>query len=486
MTNYGKYSNLEMPESFNFNAEIFSASSDSTTPVALYANLRQIFPETLLLECVEPHTPETASSFVCADAVARFSIKNGKAEIEREGRKISEIDLTTNSAVAAFDEFQNSIKIESGENNDSSGLFGYVGFSAIPHFEDIRFSKLPPPDEQIADMQFALYRYVFRFDHFRNSLTATKLRDAESPLNTTIALSDLFAKITRRRAVEFPFAAEGGETAEISDADFAEIVRTCQRHINRGDVYQIVPSRKFSAKYRGDEFAVYRALRSINPSPFLFFFDYGGFSLFGSSPEAQLLIKNKTATLHPIAGTYPRGKHESEDREFAAKLINDSKENAEHVMLVDLARNDLGRNCSVVQVEKFKTVEFYSHVIHLVSQVSGKLNENVSAAQVFADTFPAGTLSGAPKYRAMQILNELEPSARSFYGGSVGFFGLDGSCTQAIMIRSFLARKRQLIFQAGAGVVADSVPEKETAEVRNKLAALRRAIEQAETKFKQG
>ncbi|MDQ4122077.1 MAG: anthranilate synthase component I family protein [Acidobacteriota bacterium] len=469
-----------MPESFNFNAEVFNASSDSTTPVALYSNLRQIFPETLLLECVEPHSPETASSFVCADAIARFSVKNGKAEIEREGRKISEIDLKADSAIAAFDRFRNSIKIQTGENDSSSGLFGYVGFSAIPHFEDIRFSKLPQSDEQIPDMQFALYRYVFRFDHFRNALTATKLHNAENPSEKTTPLSDLFATITRRRAVEFPFAAEGGEAAEISDADFAEIVRVCQRHINRGDVYQIVPSRKFSVAFRGDEFAVYRALRRINPSPFLFFFDYGGFSLFGSSPEAQLLIKNRTATLHPIAGTYPRGKNAQEDLEFAQNLINDSKETAEHVMLVDLARNDLGRSCSSVRVEKFKTVEFYSHVIHLVSQVSGKLNDDVSAAQVFADTFPAGTLSGAPKYRAMQILNELEPSARSFYGGSVGFFGLDGSCTQAIMIRSFLARRRKLIFQAGAGVVADSVPEKETAEVRNKLAALRRAIESAE------
>lgn len=473
-----------MPESFNFNAEILNASSDTTTPVAMYGNLRQIFPETLLLECVEPHQPETASSFVCADAVARFSIKNGKAEIEREGRKIAEFDLTSESAVAAFDEFQNSIKIRSGENTNSAGLFGYVGFSAIPRFEDIRFSKLPPADEQIAEMQFALYRYVFRFDHFRNSLTAIKLQDAENAADKTISLSDLFAKITRRRPVEFPFSSEGNEAAEISDAEFAEIVRVCQRHIRRGDVFQIVPSRKFAVNYRGDEFAVYRALRRINPSPFLFFFDYGGFSLFGSSPEAQLLIKNKTATLHPIAGTYPRGQNEREDREFAGKLLADAKETAEHVMLVDLARNDLGRNCSSVKVEKFKTVEFYSHVIHLVSRVTGKLNDGVSAAQVFADTFPAGTLSGAPKYRAMQILNELEPSARSFYGGSVGFFGLDGSCTQAIMIRSFLARRRKLILQAGAGVVADSVPEKETAEVRNKLAALRRAIEQAENNFK--
>ncbi len=286
--------------------------------------------------------------------------------------------------------------------------------------------------------------------------------------------------ITYRRAPEYEFARVGEEKANISDEDFAETVRTCQKHIRRGDVYQIVPSRKFVQPFRGDEFQVYRALRCINPSPFLFFFDYGNFALFGSSPEAQLLIRDRIATLHPIAGTYPRGANKTEDREFAEKLQNDPKESAEHVMLVDLARNDLNRNCSGVGVESFKQVEFYSHVIHLVSKVSGELAGSTSAAEILSDTFPAGTLSGAPKYKAMQILNDLEPSGRSFYGGSVGFLDLNGDCTQAIMIRSFLARKRKLIFQAGAGIVSDSDPLKETEEVRNKLGALRRAIEMAE------
>ena len=469
---------------FSFSTEIITTNADDKTPVALYANLRQIFPETLLLECVEARSLETAASYLCADPIARFAIKNGAAVVEQRGRKSAEIKIdNTETLMRAFDDFQHSIKIEnrSETQEDLVGLFGYVGFSAIPLLEDIKFSQNPSARETIPDLQFALYRYVFRFDHYRHTLTALRLVDDDK---SVLNLSELLTRISARRAIEFPFRARGGELSEMTDNEYAKIIRTCQKHIQRGDVFQIVPSRKFVQNYSGDEFQVYRALRRINPSPFLFFYDYGGFSLFGSSPEAQLIIKNQTATLHPIAGTYPRGINPAEDLEFAQNLQNDPKENAEHTMLVDLARNDLGRHCRQIKVEKFKQIELYSHVIHLVSKVTGKLNDSTDAFRVLADTFPAGTLSGAPKYRALQILNEIEPSARSFYGGSVGFFGLDGSCTQAIMIRSFLAKNRRLVFQAGAGIVADSVPETETAEVRNKLAALRRAILAAE-EFKQ-
>ena len=474
-----------MSEIFSFSGEVIVASADRGTPVSLYANLRQFFPETLLLECVEYDSPQNARSYLCADPIIKFSITGGAAIIDYEGRKIKEIPLDgENSAVEAFEAFQNSLRVEFAERGeDLCGLFGYVGYSAIPHLEDIEFSKDKSVDEAIPDLQFALYRYVFRFDHYQNQLTAVELceKDASGKIEKN-ALSDLLEKITYRRAPEYGFERVGSESGNLDDEEFAETVRFCQRHIRRGDVFQIVPSCKFVQPFRGDEFAVYRALRRINPSPFLFFFDYGNFSLFGSSPEAQLIVCERKATLHPIAGTYPRGASAWEDLEFAEKLQNDPKETAEHVMLVDLARNDLSRNCRSVAVESFKKVELYSHVMHLVSHVSGQLNEGASAARVLADTFPAGTLSGAPKYRAMEIINELEPTARSFYGGSVGFFGLDGSCTQAIMIRTFLARRRKLTFQAGAGIVADSVPETETAEVANKLGALRRAILMAEEK----
>jgi anthranilate synthase component I len=442
-----------------------------------------MFPETLLLECIEYNSPETARSYLCADPIVKFSIKNNTGTVEKLGRKIKEINLTdSQTTIVEFNDFQNSLHVEFvGEaQSDLIGLFGYAGYSAIPHFEDIKFPIAPNENEQIPDLQFALYRYVFRFDHFQNQMSAIKLRETGEPENKSVSLIELLEKITFRRAPEYPFERVGDESANLSDADFQEIVKVCQKHILRGDVFQIVPSRKFVQPFRGDEFQVYRSLRRINPSPFLFFFDYGGFSLFGSSPEAQLIVRERVATIHPIAGTYPRGADKLEDSEFATRLAEDPKESAEHVMLVDLARNDLSRHCENVRVEAFKKIEFYSHVIHLVSRVAGRLNENASPMQILADTFPAGTLSGAPKYRTMQILNEIEPSGRSFYGGSVGFFGLDGDCTQAIMIRSFLARRRKLIFQAGAGIVADSVPEKETAEVSNKLAALRRAIEAAE------
>ena len=470
-----------MSEIHKFFAAVIDAPADRAAPVSLYANLRQNFSESLLLECLEYKSPENARSYLCADPILKFRVAGKKAIIEKNGRKIKEFNLeNAPTAIEIFDELRRSIHIET-ENlpDDLIGFFGYAGYSAIPCFEDIRFKNEPPDDEKIPDLQFAVYRYVFRFDHYRNSLTAMMLcenaEDAKSD-----ALKNLLEKITFRRAPEYAFRRVGAEEANQTDAEFAERVRVCQKHIQRGDVFQIVPSRKFGQNYSGDEFEVYRSLRRINPSPFLFFFDYGNFSLFGSSPEAQILIKKNTATLHPIAGTYPRGADEAEDKNFAATLAADPKETAEHTMLVDLARNDLGRHCASVKVEAFKEIEFYSHVIHLVSRVTGKLKKDSAALQILADTFPAGTLSGAPKYRAMEILNELEPTGRSFYGGSVGFFALSGECTQAIMIRTFLARRRKLIFQAGAGIVADSVPEKETAEVKNKLAALRRAIEFAE------
>ena len=464
-----------------FSVETLTQAADLVTPVSLYANLRQLFPETLLLECVEARSLEDSASYLCADPVLRFSVRGKIAKLEHNGRQTAEIELrAANQTVAAFRDFQNSIEFDRPEvARELAGLFGYVGFSAIPLLEDIEFAKTPDRENKIPDLQFALYRYVFRFDHFRHTLTAIRLTEANETTNA-LPLPELFERISRRRAVEFEFARRGDEIAETTDADFAGLVETCQRHIRRGDVFQIVPSRRFAQNYSGDEFQVYRQLRQINPSPFLFFYDYGGFSLFGSSPEAQLTVKNSTAALNPIAGTYARGRDAEEDRILSAKLQADAKESAEHIMLVDLARNDLGRHCERVTVERFKETELFSHVIHLVSRVSGAVESDADAFQIFADTFPAGTLSGAPKYRAMQILNNLEPSARSFYGGSVGFFGFDNSATLAIMIRSFLAKNRTLTFQAGAGVVADSVPQTETAEVKNKLAALRRAIQLAE------
>jgi anthranilate synthase component 1 len=254
------------------------------------------------------------------------------------------------------------------------------------------------------------------------------------------------------------------------------MVEKGKQHCFRGDVFQVVLSRAFHQQFKGDEFNVYRALRSINPSPYLFFFDYGDYKLMGSSPEAQLIIKEGKATIHPIAGTFRRTGNDEQDRELAAQLLEDPKENAEHVMLVDLARNDLSRLATNVEVESYRKIQYYSHVIHLVSEVTGKIQEGLNPFSLLAATFPAGTLSGAPKYRAMQIIDQYEPTARGFYGGCIGAVSFNGDFNHAIMIRSILSKSNTLYYQAGAGVVAKSVASSELEEVNNKLNALKQAI----------
>ena len=287
--------------------------------------------------------------------------------------------------------------------------------------------------------------------------------------------------IKNKNFPEYHFQSNGGEESTLTGEDFMAVVDNMKQHIYRGDVFQIVPSRPFSRKFLGDEFNVYRSLRSINPSPYLFYYDYGDFRIFGSSPEAQITIKNNIASIFPIAGTFKRSGDDLKDAEIAQRLENDPKESAEHVMLVDLARNDLSRHCEQVEVKAFKEVQYYSHLIHLVSHVSGKLRDDVSSFKIVADTFPAGTLSGAPKYRAMEIIDENEKTKRSFYSGAIGYFGFNGDFIHAIMIRSFLSKNNTLHYQAGAGIVADSDPESELKEVDNKIAALRKAIEMAES-----
>ena len=327
-------------------------------------------------------------------------------------------------------------------------------------------------------MQYNLYRYVIAIDHFKNELYISHNQLEGEPENN--GLEKLEYLIKNKNFPEYTFESKEAEQSNLTNEGFIAIVEKMKQHIYRGDVFQIVPSRAFSKQFQGDEFNVYRALRSINPSPYLFYFDYGDFRIFGSSPEAQITIKNRVASIFPIAGTFKRTGDDIKDAELAQKLIEDPKESAEHVMLVDLARNDLSRHCEQVEVRAFKEVQYYSHLIHLVSHVSGKLLPGVASFKVVADTFPAGTLSGAPKYRAMEIIDENEKTKRSFYSGAIGYLGFNGDFNHAIMIRSFLSKNNTLHYQAGAGIVAGSVPEMELKEVDNKIAALRKAIELAE------
>ncbi|MFM8832296.1 MAG: anthranilate synthase component I family protein, partial [Cytophagales bacterium] len=357
-----------------------------------------------------------------------------------------------------------------------AGLFGYMAYDSVRFFEKVDIQKNA---DAIPDIAYKLFRFVIVIDHFTNELYLFENR-VQGVQYAGYSVDEVEQLIYSNRFATFKFATVAEERSALTDEQYLQMVKKGIDHCHRGDVFQIVLSRRFTRPFRGDEFNVYRALRSINPSPYLFFFDLGNFKIFGSSPEAQIQIKNGEAHIYPIAGTFKRTGNDAEDAALAEKLAKDEKENAEHVMLVDLARNDLSRSAGQVQVEVFKEVQYYSHVIHLVSKVSGKLEGGACALQVAADTFPAGTLSGAPKPMALSLINQYEPGPRGFYGGCIGFLGFDGSFNHAIMIRTFISKNNELVFQAGAGVVAKSTPESELQEVNNKVAALRKAIELAE------
>jgi len=453
--------------------------ADTTTPVSIYLRLRDVFPNSLLLESSDYHSRENSTSYVCCEPISGFVLNNDELKItypDGAGQIFGkgEFDLISeiNKFIASFDTEANPGKMI------SNGLFGYFTHEAVEHFETIKLKESADGSRKIPVMQYHVYRYIIAIDHFKNELFIFHNQLQHEPENGGLEkLADL---IRNKNFPEYGFESKDEEQSNLTNEEFIAVVEKMKQHIYRGDVFQIVPSRGFSKKFLGDEFNVYRALRSINPSPYLFYFDYGDFRIFGSSPEAQITVKNEIASIFPIAGTFKRSGDDEKDAEIARQLENDPKESAEHVMLVDLARNDLSRHCGNVEVKAFKEVQYYSHLIHLVSHVSGKLLPGVSSFKVVADTYPAGTLSGAPKFRAMEIIDENEKTKRSFYSGAIGFLGFNGDFNHAIMIRSFLSKNNTLHYQAGAGIVAGSIPESELKEVDNKIAALRKAIELAE------
>ena len=451
--------------------------ADTTTPVSIYLRLRDVFPNTILLESSDYHSRENATSYVCAEPVAGIVLKDGVLNTYfPDGTKAQKSDFVLTKEIAAFKVKFNPVK-ETTDKHISTGLFGYFTWNTIQHFEDIKFTSTNPEEDKIPEMQYHVYRYIIAIDHFKNEITLVKniFNDDD-----TEDLSKLEYIIQNKNFPEYTFKTNGEEESNLTDEGFMDMVEQMKKHIYRGDVFQIVPSRSFSQTFLGDEFNVYRCLRSINPSPYLFYFDYGSFKLFGSSPEAQITVSNKVANIFPIAGTFKRTGNDEEDAALAKKLEEDPKESAEHVMLVDLARNDLSRHCNQVEVKSFKEVQYYSHLIHLVSKVSGNLQDGVSAFKVVADTYPAGTLSGAPKYKAMQLIDQYEKLGRNFYAGAIGYMGFNDDFNHAIMIRTFMSKNNTLHYRAGAGIVADSVAESELNEVNNKIAALRKAIEMAE------
>jgi len=452
--------------------------ADTTTPVSIYLRLRDVFPNSLLLESSDYHSRENSTSYICCEPISGLLLNEGNLKLKypdgEENFEPGQFELIgqINDFLKCFETDTTPSKII------SNGLFGYFAHEAVEHFETIKLKKVENDPKKIPEMQYNMYRYVIAIDHFKNELYISYNQfEGEAPNGGIEKLEYL---IKNKNFPEYSFQSNSEERSSLTNEDFIAIVEKMKQHIYRGDVFQIVPSRPFSRQFLGDEFNVYRALRSINPSPYLFYFDYGDFRIFGSSPEAQITIKNRVASIFPIAGTFKRTGDDVKDAELAQSLIEDPKESAEHVMLVDLARNDLSRHCEQVEVKAFKEVQYYSHLIHLVSHVSGKLLPNVASFKVVADTFPAGTLSGAPKYRAMEIIDENEKTKRGFYSGAIGYLGFNGDFNHAIMIRSFLSKNNTLHYQAGAGIVAGSVPEMELREVDNKIAALRRAIELAE------
>ena len=451
--------------------------ADTISPVSVFLKIRDQFPNSILLESSDYHANDNSFSYICCNPIASIKV---------DANKITKTypDHTTEIKIVASDEVtieidkftkQFETKKDKAFKFINNGMFGFTTYDAVKYFEDITISK-KEDSIQIPDMYYAVYQNIIAINHFKNE--AYIFAHCYESKNNIETIGHL---IKMQSFSSYDFKSEGKISSNLTDEAFKANVDLAKKHCDRGDVFQLVLSKKFQQDFKGDDFNVYRALRSINPSPFLFYFDYGRFKIFGSSPEAQLVVENQNAEIHPIAGTFARTGDDLKNAELAKKLVADKKENSEHVMLVDLARNDLSRHCTDVVVEKYREVQFFSHVIHLVSKVIGKIKENTPTMQIVADTFPAGTLSGAPKHKAMQLIEKYEKTSRAFYGGAIGFMDFDGNYTHAIMIRTFLSKDYQLHWQAGAGIVSKSSSKNELQEVYNKLGALTKAIKLAET-----
>ncbi|QYS90851.1 anthranilate synthase component I family protein [Flavobacterium covae] len=451
--------------------------ADTITPVSIYLKLRDKFPHSILLESNDYHTNDKSFSYICCNPIASITIQNETITTSfPDGSSTTKSISHKKEVLDAIESFTTSFEVEkSNFKFITNGLFGFTTFDAVRYFEKVDIQK-KQEDLAIPDMHYSVYQNIIAINHFKNEAYlfchSTDKQDN---------LAEIEQYIQSKTFASYTFEREGQSTSNLTDEAFKQNVSLGKKHCARGDVFQLVLSRRFSQKFKGDEFNVYRALRSINPSPYLFYFDYGNFKIMGSSPEAQIIIQNRKAEIHPIAGTFKRTGDDEKDALLAKQLSEDPKENSEHVMLVDLARNDLSRNGHNVQVEKYREVQFFSHVIHLVSKVTSELHESATTMQVVADTFPAGTLSGAPKHKALHLIEEIENTNRSFYGGAIGVMDFEGNFNHAIMIRTFISKNHELHYQAGAGIVNDSVEENENNEVFNKLGALNKALELAET-----
>ncbi|WP_242204823.1 anthranilate synthase component I family protein [Aestuariivivens insulae] len=451
--------------------------ADTITPVSIYLKIRDKFPNSILLESSDYHANDNSFSYICFNPIASIKVENEIISQTFPDGNHTSIPITKQADVTEeIHQFTKRFETNSDEQFKfiNNGIFGYLAYDAVRYFEDIEISK-KENSLQIPDVYYAVYQNIIAINHFKNeAYIFAHCYETESNIDEI----DHLIKV--KNYASYNFSSEGTIESNLTDDEFKQHVELAKKHCARGDVFQLVLSKNFAQQFKGDEFNVYRALRSINPSPYLFYFDYGNFKIFGSSPEAQLIVSHGKAEIHPIAGTFKRTGNDAKDAELAQQLTMDDKENAEHVMLVDLARNDLSRHGSNVTVDTYREVQFFSHVIHLVSKVTGQKHNGTSTMQVVSDTFPAGTLSGAPKHRAMQLIEQYEKTSRTFYGGAIGFMDFEGNFNHAIMIRTFLSKNHKLHWQAGAGLVSKSNSENELQEVYNKLGALTKAIKLAE------
>lgn len=450
--------------------------ADTITPVSVYLKIRDKYPNSLLLESSDYHASDNSFSYICCNPIASFKIKNEVIQESFPDGNSAETKITPDLHIpTAIQNFSTKFKTrDHGFKFINNGLFGYIAYDGVKYFENINISK-KRGDLEIPDIFYAVYQNIIAINHFNNEAYIF-----DHNFNSESNLLEIEQLLKVKNFATYNFSRKDEVVSNLTDEEFKENVRKGKKHCMRGDVFQLVLSRRFSQAFKGDEFNVYRALRNVNPSPYLFYFDYGNFKIFGSSPEAQLIVKGDRAEIHPIAGTFKRTGNDEQDAELAKSLTADEKENSEHVMLVDLARNDLSRHSSQVTVEKYREVQFFSHVIHLVSKVTGVKNKETSTMQIVADTFPAGTLSGAPKHSAMTLIEQYENVNRSAYGGAIGFMDFQGNFNHAIIIRSFVSKNHHLHYQAGAGIVSGSNEENELQEVYNKLGALTKALEIAE------
>ncbi len=451
--------------------------ADTLSPVSIYLKIRDKFPNSMLLESSDYHGNDNSFSYICCNPIANLKIEGNVLTKTFPDQTKQNYEINPEKVTQEINQFTKQFETSEAETFKfiNNGLFGYTSYDAVKYFETIEISEKENP-VKIPEIQYAVYQNIIAINHFKNE--AYIFAHCYKNESNIEALHHI---ITMDRFAMYDFETTGKISSNLTDEEFKSNIEIVKKHCQRGDVFQLVLSRKFQQGFKGDDFNVYRALRSINPSPYLFYFDYGTFKIFGSSPEAQLVVKNKIAEIHPIAGTFARSGDDTKDTAIAKALVADEKENSEHVMLVDLARNDLSRHCSNVSVDNYKEIQFFSHVIHLVSKVIGNVRKKINTMQIVADTFPAGTLSGAPKYKAMELIEAYEKTSRGFYGGAIGFMDFKGNYNHAIMIRTFLSKNQQLHWQAGAGIVSKSKPENELQEVYNKLGALTKAIKRAET-----